>query len=123
MCSILGAVVFLRAVIFIAVASLGASNPAMAQFSPMPQVCMEAVSHAEAALAGVADAATQECGPQSSHQIVCPLAGCPSAALARISSLSPTSDPPEAASFVTLNTLGAGGSVSPGRRPPIALWS
>lgn len=121
--SIPGAVAFLRAVIFIAVAALGASNPAMAQFSTMPKGCMEAISHAETASSEVPDAATQECGPQSPHQAACPLAGCPSAALAGISPMAPTSNSPEAAAFVILNRLGAGGEIPPGRRPPIALQS
>lgn len=124
-CSIPGALVFLRAVIFIAVASLSATvSPAMAQFSPMPQDCMEVMSQAEVVAADLSDvAATEDCGPQSSHQAICPLAGCPPAELTRSSSGAAALGLPEAVTFVIPDTLGAGGSVAPGRRPPIGLRS
>lgn len=114
-----GALVFLRAVIVIAITSLSASaNPAMAHVSSMPEGCIDVMAHADGAFAGASDAAAEQ---ESSHQVICSLSGCLTGEPAGHLSDAVTLGLRDAVSFVVKDKLGAGRVISPNRRPPIDL--
>lgn len=118
-----GAIALLRAMVFVAIASLGVSaSPTMAQFAAMPQSCLEVLPHTDDAPAGKSDVAeTHERGTPSSHQIVCAVGGCVVAEPAGYSSSGVDMGLPDSISYAISDTFGSGGVVLPGRRPPIAL--